>query len=126
MTAQLALVVRRTIKAPVARVFEAWTQPDQLRRWWGPRPITCSDATVDLRVGGAYRIGNQLPDDSVLWISGEFEVIEPPNRLVYTWHVEGKAERALERSVTVRFRLVQQGPRSSCTRASTRRRRMPT
>lgn len=104
MSRQLALVVRRTIKAPVARVFAAWTQPEQLRRWWGPRPVTCSEATVDLRMGGAYRIGNRLPDQSVIWISGEFEVVEPPERLVYTWHVEGKDRPTAERSrVTVRF-----------------------
>jgi uncharacterized protein YndB with AHSA1/START domain len=104
MNGQLALVVRRTIQAPVERVFEAWTQPEHLRRWWGPRPVTCSDAAVDLRVGGSYRIGNRMPDASVLWISGEFEVVEPPKRLVYTWHVEGKdpPERASSR-VTVRF-----------------------
>jgi uncharacterized protein YndB with AHSA1/START domain len=104
MSGQLALVVRRWIKAPVAQVFDAWTQPEQLRRWWGPRPVTCSDAEVDLRVGGAYRIGNLLPDGSVLWISGEFEIVEPPHRIVYTWQVAGKAPAASARSrVTVRF-----------------------
>jgi uncharacterized protein YndB with AHSA1/START domain len=104
MSGQLVLVVRRTIKAPVTRVFDAWTQPEQLRRWWGPRPVTCSEAEVDLRVGGVYRIGNVLPDGSVLWISGEFEIVEPPYRIVYTWRVEGKAPASSERSrVTVRF-----------------------
>jgi uncharacterized protein YndB with AHSA1/START domain len=104
MSSDVALVVRRTIRAPIARVFDAWTQPEQLRRWWGPRPVTCSDAEVDLRVGGVYRIGNALPDGTILWISGEFEVVEPPHRLVYTWRVEGKERPALQRSrVTVRF-----------------------
>lgn len=104
MNGQLALVVRRTIKASATRVFEAWTQPEQLRRWWGPRPVTCSAAEVDLRPGGAYRIGNQLPDGSVLWIHGRFEVVEPPRRLVYTWAIERLAAPATEQSrVTVRF-----------------------
>ena len=59
---------------------------------------------MDLRVGGAYRIGNLLPDGSVLWISGEFEIVEPPHRIVYTWQVAGKAPAASARSrVTVRF-----------------------
>jgi uncharacterized protein YndB with AHSA1/START domain len=100
----VVLVVRRTIRAPVARVFDAWIRPELLRRWWGPRPVTCSDAEVDLRVGGAYRIANLLPDGSVLWISGHFEIVEPPHRLVYTWHVEGKETPDAARSrVTVRF-----------------------
>jgi uncharacterized protein YndB with AHSA1/START domain len=101
VTSQIALVVRRTVNASVARVFDAWTRPEQLRRWWGPRPVTCCDAEVDLRVGGAYRIANLLANGSVVWISGTFEVVEPPRRLVYTWLVENKP---LERSrVTVRF-----------------------
>jgi len=85
---QISLVVRRTIRAPVERVFEAWTRPEQILRWWGPRPVTCSEAEVDLRVGGSYRIGNLLPDGKVLFIFGQFEVVEPPQRLVYGWHLE--------------------------------------
>lgn len=99
----MALVVRRFVRAPAERVFAAWTEPELLRRWWGPRPVTCCDAHVDLRVGGSYRIGNALPDGSVLWISGEFEVVEPPLRLVYTWLVEGKDHPEDRSLVTVRF-----------------------
>jgi uncharacterized protein YndB with AHSA1/START domain len=91
------------INAPPERVFDAWTMPEQLRQWWGPRPVTCSGASVDLRVGGAYRIGNRLPDGNVVWISGEFEVVEPPRRLVYSWLVEGKNVEADRSLVTVRF-----------------------
>jgi uncharacterized protein YndB with AHSA1/START domain len=102
----VALVVRRTIRASVDRVFEAWTEPEALKRWWGPRPVTCCEASVDLRVGGAYRIGNLLPDGNVVWISGVFEIVERPRRLVYTWHVEGKERPSNERSrVTVRFEV---------------------
>jgi uncharacterized protein YndB with AHSA1/START domain len=104
MNREIVLVVRRTIKADVARVFDAWTQAEQLRRWWGPAPVTCSGAEVDLRVGGAYRIDNLLPDGTVLRILGEFEVVEPPHRLVYSWHVERAASTAGEASrVSVSF-----------------------
>jgi len=100
----ITLVVRRTIKASAARVFEAWTQPEQLRQWWGPRPVTCSAAELDVRVGGTYRIGNLLPDGRVLWISGTFEIVEPAHRLVYTWEIEREPFSPGERSrVTVRF-----------------------
>lgn len=102
MNRPVALVVRRTIQASPSRVFEAWTQPEQLRRWWGPRPVVCVAAEMDLRAGGVYHIGNQLPGGSVLWIVGEFEVVEPPHRLVYSWSIERPG--ATERSrVTVRF-----------------------
>ena len=99
MNEGIALVTRRTIRATAARLFEAWTQPDQIRRWWGPRPVTCSGAEIDLRVGGRYRIANLLPDGKTLIIEGEFQVIEAPHRLVYTWRAgDDRASR-----VTVRF-----------------------
>jgi len=97
----IALVARRTIKASVQRVFDAWTQPEQLRAWWGPRPVTCSDAEVDLRVGGRIRIVNALPGGGTVTIEGEFRVVEPPHRLVYTWRMDdGAPESSL---VTVTF-----------------------
>lgn len=95
------LIVRRTIRATPAVLFAAWTQPSQLVKWWGPAGVECVEAQVDLQVGGAYRIANRFPDGRVVWISGEFESIEPPHTLVYTWQVEpsvGTPER-----VTVRF-----------------------
>ncbi len=95
------LVVRRTIRASPERLFAAWTESDQLRAWWGPEGVVCIAAEIDLRPGGHYRIGNKLPDQNVLWIVGEFEIIEPPRRLVYTWQVEGVSATA-ER-VTVQF-----------------------
>lgn len=95
----IALVVRRTIRASAARLFDAWTQPEQLRAWWGPRPVTCTSAEVDLRVGGRYRIDNALPDGTTLTIAGEFHVVEVPRKLVYSWRI---GEREASR-VTVRF-----------------------
>jgi uncharacterized protein YndB with AHSA1/START domain len=89
--ATVVLIVRKTIRASPERLFDAWTQPEQLKKWWGPQAVVCSDAEVDLRIGGGYRIANQFPDGRVLWISGEFEVIERPRRLVYTWRVGSEA-----------------------------------
>jgi len=96
----ITLMVRKTIRATPERLFEAWTEPGHLRRWWRPKDVECIDAEVDLRVGGQYRIANRFPDGRVLWIAGEFERIERPSLLVYTWRVEPDA--APER-VTVRF-----------------------
>jgi uncharacterized protein YndB with AHSA1/START domain len=66
----ITLVVRRTIRATPERLFEAWTEPAQLRRWWGPQDVECLDAQVDLRVGGQYRIANRFPDGRIVWIAG--------------------------------------------------------
>jgi uncharacterized protein YndB with AHSA1/START domain len=95
------LVVRRSIRASPERIFDAWTQPQHLKQWWGPKSVECVAAEVDLRVGGCYRIANRFPDGKILWISGEFSAIERPHRLVYTWRV-GAAEAAAER-VSVTF-----------------------
>jgi uncharacterized protein YndB with AHSA1/START domain len=101
MSEGVVLLVRRTIHATPERIFEAWTQPEQLCAWWGPRPVTCSAAEVDLRVGGQYRIVNALPDGKTVTIQGEFREIEPPSKLVYTWRMgQGVEESSL---VTVRF-----------------------
>jgi len=94
------LVVRRSIKATPERLFDAWTDPGQLVKWWGPEGVECPEAQVDLRVGGAYRIANRLPDGTILWIAGEFEVIERPAHLAYTWRV---GEQKESERVTVSF-----------------------
>ena len=95
------LEIRRIVGSSPARVFAAWTDPDQLRRWWGPPGVVCPAAEVDLRVGGRYRIGNRFADGTTLWIVGEFEVVSPPRELVYTWRLEPGPPR-IER-VKVRF-----------------------
>lgn len=97
--ADLLLIVRRTIRAPIERVFAAWTEPEHLQRWWGPAGMRCCLAEIDLRVGGRYRIGNQTADGDVIWIEGEFERIAAPRELVYSWRI---GEAGPER-VTVRF-----------------------
>lgn len=98
----LTLVVRRTIPATAEFLFHAWTQPVRLKEWWGPSGVRCVEAQIDLRIGGQYRIANQFPDGKVIWITGEYERIEAPRELMYTWRVEGDP-RPLER-VTVEFK----------------------
>ena len=102
----LVLVVRRAINASPERLFDAWTRSEELIAWWGPRPVRCTNAEVDLRVGGRYHIENLLPTGDVLTIEGAFTLIERPRKLVYTWSVApGRAPPEL---VTVRFD--QKGP----------------
>jgi uncharacterized protein YndB with AHSA1/START domain len=94
------LVVRRIIRAPRESVFAAWTEARHLIAWWGPNAdVTCPSAEIDLRVGGRYRIANRFPDGRLLWIVGEFEVVEPPSRLVFSWQLGIQADRAERVSV---------------------------
>ena len=81
------LTLTRTINAPRDRVFEAWTDPAHLHRWWGAREgYTAPIAEVDLRTGGAYRLGMQAPDqDHPFIVGGVYREISPPEKLVFTW-----------------------------------------
>ncbi len=97
----VTLVVRRTIAATAEFLFDAWTQADLVKVWWGPLNVKCIAVEIDLRIGGRYRIGNQLPDGNILWISGQYEIIKRPHKLVYTWNVE-PSSGPIER-VTVQF-----------------------
>lgn len=97
----LALEVRRLIPASPSKVFDAWTDPDKLMKWWGPKDIICVFAEIDLQVGGRYRIGNQLPDQSTIVIEGVFEEIERPEKLVYSWQTDVNPDSVEQ--VTVQF-----------------------
>lgn len=100
----LSLIVRRVVRGSAVQVFRAWTDPAQLRQWWGPAGVRCIDAQIDLRVGGHYRIGNQLPDGSEIWIEGVFERIEPPHLIAFSWsRVQTKANRVPAEKVCIRF-----------------------
>lgn len=85
-----SLEIRRWVAASPQRVFTAWTNPLELKKWWGPKNVRCISAEIDLRVGGYYRIGNELPDKTVVLIEGVFEKIEEPGLLVYTWRVDSR------------------------------------
>jgi uncharacterized protein YndB with AHSA1/START domain len=56
------IVITRVFDAPRRLVFEAWTKPEHLMRWWGPRDLTLSLCEVDLRPGGAWRFVLRAPD----------------------------------------------------------------
>jgi uncharacterized protein YndB with AHSA1/START domain len=88
-TPTLRVQVRRVIDAPPERVFQAWTTPEDLKRWHAPAPTTCVLAEVDLRVGGAYRIHMREPNGVEHRHHGTYRVIEPPRRLIYSWNQYG-------------------------------------
>ena len=84
------LRITRTIAASRDKVFQAWTEPEQLKKWWGMSPqSTVPIAEVDLKVGGSYRLAMKNPDDDTHIIGGVFQEIAPPEKLVFTWVWEG-------------------------------------
>lgn len=97
----VSLVARKRIEASVEKVFEAWTDPQKLKKWWGPKTVICEDAELDLKTGGLYRLANRFPDGTLIWIRGVFELVEPPHKLIYSWETE-PTSAGVER-VTVQF-----------------------
>jgi uncharacterized protein YndB with AHSA1/START domain len=98
------LVTRQLINASPEFLFAAWTDPQQLVQWWGPEGVECTDAQIDLRVGGAYRIANRLPDGSTLWIAGVFDIVERPRRLRFSWRLDGQSSDVEQVTVTFEAR----------------------
>jgi uncharacterized protein YndB with AHSA1/START domain len=100
------LRLEREFDAKPEEVFDAWTSPEVLRRWWGPAPSWDSTrCDVDLRVGGGYVMRVRDPESGTeLEVAGEYREIDPPRRLVYTWcWAEGGPNPGLVTVVTVDF-----------------------
>jgi len=97
-----AAVVRvtRTLKATPAQVFDAWTDAQLLNKWLCPDPSVLSESSCDPVVGGSYRIVN-IYDWGARVITGEYLVLEPPHRLVFTWTTDRWEPGAEPSQVTV-------------------------
>jgi uncharacterized protein YndB with AHSA1/START domain len=87
--AEGTLRLTRLFRAPREKVFQAWTDPESLKQWWGPPGYVTPSAEIDLRAGGGYRLGmRKLPDGAMFYLTGIYREIRPPERLVYTWRWE--------------------------------------
>jgi uncharacterized protein YndB with AHSA1/START domain len=109
-------VVERVFDAPRGLVFKAWTEPERLKRWWGPRGYTVPYCEIDLREGGVFLFCMRSPEGRDSWGKGVFREIVAPERLVLAMSfadVEGNVVPAtyyglspdwpLERLTTVTF-----------------------
>jgi uncharacterized protein YndB with AHSA1/START domain len=97
------ILISRTFNGPARIVFEAWTKPELVSRWWLPK--SCNDGTVlceaDVRVGGKYRYVTRM-GMSEFAFSGQYTEITPHSRLVYTMIFEPAADAGAS-IVTVTF-----------------------
>jgi uncharacterized protein YndB with AHSA1/START domain len=85
-TSDRELIVTRTFDAPAHIVFDAWTKPELLKRWWAPKSFGVSlfECEQDLRVGGAYRFAFGRDPKHPEVFSGRYLEVNPPARLVLT------------------------------------------
>ena len=77
-----------SVQSSPQHVFEAMTDPNQVAQWWGPEGFTCPEVTLDVRVGGAYRIAMQPPQGELFHLVGEYVEVSPPSHLAYTFRWE--------------------------------------
>jgi uncharacterized protein YndB with AHSA1/START domain len=96
------IVIRKLIAATPEEVFEAWTDPESVRYWMrGRADLQESEAQLDVRVGGNFRITMKGKERSYEH-TGQYLVVEPPSRLVFTWISKGTNEQ--ETIVTVELK----------------------
>jgi len=78
--------IERNFAASAEEVFDAWTSPEVMRRWFHPAPDwDTPEAEVDLRVGGRVRVVMRRPDGTEAQAQGEYTLIDRPHQLVMTW-----------------------------------------
>ncbi len=85
-TSDRELTVTRTFNAPARIVFDAWTKPELLKRWWAPKSLGVSlfECEQDVRVGGAYRFAFGRDAKIPEVFTGRYLEVDPPSRLVLT------------------------------------------
>ena len=100
MASKPSLALKRRFKASPAQLFQAWTQPEKMMRWWGvydgSKPPT---AETDLKVGGRFRVQFWTPNGENHSVSGAYREVVPDRKLVFSWAWQSTPER--ESQVTV-------------------------
>lgn len=87
------LVVTRIIDAPVELVWKAWTEPEHVMRWWGPKYYTSPTCKIDLREGGKFIFCMRAPKDQGgqdMYTAGVYQKIVPMERLEFTQSMADK------------------------------------
>jgi uncharacterized protein YndB with AHSA1/START domain len=103
-SAERELIITRVFDAPRRLVFKAWTEPERIKEWWGPRGFTTLSCEMDQRPGGVWRVRSRSPEGKDYVSQGVFRELVEPERLVFThaW-VDAEGKPGHETLVTVTF-----------------------
>jgi uncharacterized protein YndB with AHSA1/START domain len=100
-----ALVVRKVLNASAEFLFDAWTQPALMARWFHARPTwTTEIVRADVRVGGAWELVMHGEDGPTCRVFGKYLALERPTRLAFTWHPDARDD--YETVVTLAFKSI--------------------
>ena len=103
-SAQLSLEMVRILPVAPARVYGAFTDSDELVKWWGPEGFGVGSLDFDPRVGETYRIEMLPPEGDPFYLGGEFREVDPPGRLAFTFVYEDPDPDDVETLVELSFR----------------------
>lgn len=78
------LLITRIFSTPRELVWKAWTEPERVMRWWGPKYFTSPICKMDFRVGGSYHFCMQSPEGEDFWSTGVYLEIIPLEKIVCT------------------------------------------
>ncbi len=95
------LRLSRRFKAPREAVFRAFTDPVELAKWFGPEGVGVDNVKIDLRPGGSYSVEFHEKDGEVIPLSGVYQEVTPPQRLVMTWTWASTGMAGVETLVTI-------------------------
>jgi uncharacterized protein YndB with AHSA1/START domain len=82
-SSECEFAITGVLDAPRELVFQAWTKPDRLASWWGPKGFTMLSCTLDLRPGGVFHYRMRSPDGRDMWGKWVFREVVAPERLVF-------------------------------------------
>jgi uncharacterized protein YndB with AHSA1/START domain len=85
---KLSVEIKRFIKAPRERVYAAWTDPAQLKKWFGPENVQTREIVAEARVGGTFRWDLINSDGEEMTMRGEFRELKPNEKVVFSWQWE--------------------------------------
>jgi uncharacterized protein YndB with AHSA1/START domain len=80
---QDAFVISRVFDAPRDLVWKAFTEPERMKEWWGPKGFSVLVSKMDLRPGGTYHYGMKSPSGADMWGKFVFREVTPPERMVF-------------------------------------------
>lgn len=95
----LKVVMERTFDAPREKVFKAYTDPEQIPKWWGQASSVTVVDKMDVRVGGLWRFVQKSQDGSEHAFNGEYKEVTPVERLTYTFEYEPMAGHVLTETI---------------------------
>ena len=84
-TKNFSLEIERLIKAPRDQVYTAWTDPAQMKHWFGTENVETRDLIADARVGGTFRWDLTNSEGEKMTCRGEYRELEPDKKIVFTW-----------------------------------------